>query len=55
MNGAIMDPILPLVEQIARVMPREIVGKSSNVNALLVTFNKEVQNFPKSENVTITL
>ena len=36
-------------------MPRETVGKSSNVKALLATVNMDVQNLPMSENTIITV
>ncbi len=50
MYGATIAPNFPLVEHRAMVIPRETVGKSSKVKALLATVNMEVQNFPISEN-----
>lgn len=50
-----IDPIFPLVEQIAIVKAREMVGKSSNVMALLATVSMDVQNFPISEKAIITV
>ena len=54
-KGAIIAPTYPLVEHKAMVMPRETVGKSSNVKALLATVNMDVQNLPMSENTIITV
>lgn len=50
-----MDPIFPLVEQMAIVKAREMVGKSSKVIALLATVNIDVQNFPINENTIMTV
>ncbi len=53
--GAIIAPTFPLVEHKAIVIPRETVGNSSNVKALLATVNMEVQNLPMSENTMMTV
>ena len=54
-KGAIIAPNFPLVEHKAIVMPRETVGESSNVKALLATISMDLQNLPMRENTIITV
>lgn len=49
-----MAPSLPHVEHKPIVIPREMVGNTSNVNVLFATVNMEVQNFPRREKTTAT-